>query len=263
MKAQIKLSCHKTGRFWRMPVLYEDDYILAVEKPAGLSLTQEPTEPDVPGLLTLLRQEKAKHGEAPHNAAGYLNYVYRMDPEMTGVLLLAKDKSVYQRLAEQFGSERSMSVYSALVVGAFPREPLFVDAKLTARVLKGRVHVGFGRGKKAVTEFKAVEGFRGFSRIECYPRTFKRHQIRAHLWWCKQPLVGDNVYGGDNLFLSSLKPGYRHKKDKQEKPLIGRPAVHADKIWFEHPVTTETLTIESPWPQDFAVAVKYLRRFAA
>jgi 23S rRNA-/tRNA-specific pseudouridylate synthase len=73
------------------------------------------------------------------------------------------------------------------------------------------------------------------------------------------PIVGDALYGGKPLMLSSLKPNYRLKEGRQERPLLNRPALHAEHLTFPHPISGETVTISAPWPKDLKVAVKYLR----
>jgi 23S rRNA pseudouridine955/2504/2580 synthase len=77
------------------------------------------------------------------------------------------------------------------------------------------------------------------------------------------PIVGDSLYGGKPLWLSRLKRDYQLKRNQEERPLIGRVALHAEELTLPHPITGQSLTIEAPWPKDFTVALKYLRRFAS
>jgi 23S rRNA pseudouridine955/2504/2580 synthase len=76
------------------------------------------------------------------------------------------------------------------------------------------------------------------------------------------PIVGDELYGGKPLWLSRLKPNYRLKPGKEERPLLSRVALHAEQLELKHPVTGESVSITAPWPKDFNVVVKYLRQFA-
>ncbi|HZI31998.1 MAG TPA: RNA pseudouridine synthase, partial [Candidatus Binatia bacterium] len=83
-----------------------------------------------------------------------------------------------------------------------------------------------------------------------------------HLKHAGFPVVGDDVYGGKKLWLSRLKRDYRLKEGREERPLITRPAQHAEELSVPHPVTNETVVIRSEWPKDIRVAVKYLRQYA-
>jgi 23S rRNA-/tRNA-specific pseudouridylate synthase len=127
----------------------------------------------------------------------------------------------------------------------------------------GMMRVDEKRGKWAVTGFQTLETLGRYTLLECSPRTGRTHQIRVHLQWVRLPIVGDQLYGGKPLFLSSLKPGYRQKHDTPERALLGRVALHALELELSHPVTGESLLITSPWPKDLRVAVKYLRRFTS
>ena len=77
------------------------------------------------------------------------------------------------------------------------------------------------------------------------------------------PIAGDALYGGRPLFLSRIKPGYRENPNRPERPLIGRVGLHAEQLELTHPLTGQPVAISAPWPKDLAVAVKYLRKYAA
>jgi 23S rRNA-/tRNA-specific pseudouridylate synthase len=97
--------------------------------------------------------------------------------------------------------------------------------------------------------------------LNCFPTTGRTHQIRVHLQHTGLPIVGDSPYGGSPLWLSRLKPDYRLKPGRTERPLLSRVALHAERLTLAHPVTGETITFTAPWPKDLQVAVKYLRQF--
>ena len=107
-----------------------------------------------------------------------------------------------------------------------------------------------------------LERFSDWTLLRCAPLTERPHQIRVHLKHAGFPIVGDELYGGKNLWLSRLKRDYRLKPGREERPLISRAALHAEELSLPHPVTGETVTIKSEWPKDFRVAVKYLRIYA-
>jgi 23S rRNA-/tRNA-specific pseudouridylate synthase len=117
-------------------------------------------------------------------------------------------------------------------------------------------------GKHALTAFEVRERFSRYTVLQCEPLTNRSHQVRVHLRHAGLPAVGDDLYGGRPLLLSRLKPQYRLKPNHTERPLIARPALHAEALTLPHPVTNQPLAITSPWPKDLTVAVKYLRRYA-
>ena len=118
-------------------------------------------------------------------------------------------------------------------------------------------------GKPSITEFRVVEPFGRFARLECRPLTGRPHQIRVHLAAAGAPVLNDALYGdpGSVLLLSGLKR--RYKGLEAERPLISRLALHASELGFLHPVRQEPMRVAAPLPKDFEIALKYLRRFAA
>ena len=99
--------------------------------------------------------------------------------------------------------------------------------------------------------------------LEVVIETGRMHQIRVHVQAIGCPLVGDPDYGGTPLLLSQIKADYKGKDDEPERPLLDRPALHAEKLTLSRPATGEKLTIEAPWPKDLTVALKQLRKYAA
>ena len=139
-----------------------------------------------------------------------------------------------------------------------------IDQPLGVHALKPEIaRVDRDRGKRAHTRFKLIESFGKCSLIECRPDPDRRHQVRAHLRWSQTPIVGDLLYGGRQLLLSSFKRNYQLKPGHEERPLIGTTALHLEELELPHPVTGAALTLTAPWPKDLTVALKYLRRYPA
>ena len=265
MSAPIKLSSPATREFWEVPVLYEDEHVLALDKPSGLATSPDRYNPDRPSLVKLLHAGIAESRPwARERNVTYLMNAHRLDEETSGLILLAKSKSVLVDLVNLFGAEKPCKKYLALVRGA-PGEASFeIEAKLAPHPSKiGLVHVDPKSGKRSRTRFEVVEKFSQITLLKCEPLTDRTHQIRIHLRYAQLPLVGDRLYGGKPLLLSRLKRVYRLKPKQSERPLLDRAALHAEEITLPHPVTGESLSITAPWPKDFTVAVKYLRRYAA
>jgi len=262
----IKLSSPAARGYWEIPVLFEDAHLLALDKPAGLLTSPDRYDPDRPNLMKLLHAGiAAAKPWAKERSLTYLSNAHRLDFETSGVILLAKSKEVLVTLANLFGSEKPAKGYLALVRGEPPEKQFEVDAKLAPHPVKpGLMRVDPKNGKKSKTRFEVLEDYAkfGYALLRCEPLTGRTHQIRVHAAHAGLKIVGDELYGGKSLWLSRLKPDYRLKPGKEERPLLARVALHAETLALPHPVTGQTVTITAPWPKDLKVAVKYLRQYS-
>jgi RluA family pseudouridine synthase len=245
-------------------VVYEDDHLLAINKPARMLTSPDRYDPERPNLMKLLHRDIERG--APWAAARKLTYLanaHRLDFETSGVILLAKSKPVLVALADLFGTEKPLKTYVALVQGTPAEDNFTIDAKLAQNPMKvGQMKVDQKNGKRSTTQFSVREKFRGITLLECRPLTGRTHQIRIHLNYARHPIVGDSVYGGGPLLLSDLKSEYRLKRNREERPLISTTALHAEKLELIHPVTNAPVSMSAEWPRDLTVALKYLRRYA-
>jgi RluA family pseudouridine synthase len=248
-----------------LQVLYWDRDVLAIDKPAGLLTVPDRWDKDRENLMGLLfeaiREQRAwvRDLELTH-----VSNAHRLDAGTSGVLLLARHKAALVNLARQFREQHPRKTYVALVQGAPPKEEFDVSLRILPHPFRRGLSIGDRlKGKEARTRFKVLERFRGHALIEAEPGTGRLHQIRVHLKESGCPLVADPDYGsGQPLLLSGLKRHYKMKAEG-ERPLMGRPALHAARLEVLHPATGAPLVIEAPWPKDLTVAVKYLRKFAA
>ena len=260
----IKLSSPATKEFWEIPILFEDEHLLAINKPPLLLTSPDRYDPERPNLMKLLHRdiERAAPWVKERNIT-YLMNAHRLDFETSGVLVLAKNKPTLVTLVNTFGAEKPLKIYAALVQGSPDKDNFRIDAKLGPHPRKlGLMRVDPKRGKRSVTEVTVRERFDRYTLLECRPRTGRTHQIRVHLRHVKLPIVADAQYFGRPLLLSKLKRKYRLKEGQKERPLIATTALHAEQLRIPHPITGNEVAIEAPWPKDFNVAVKYLRRFA-
>ncbi len=259
----VKLSSPATREFWEIPILFEDADLFALSKPSGLLVSPDRYDPERPNLMKLLHRDIARGaGWAKERGLTYLMNAHRLDFETSGAILLAKNKPALVHLANQFGDGHTAKTYVALSRGSSAEDEFFTDAKLAPNALRpGVMRVDTKNGKKSRTDFKVRERFSGYILLECRPLTGRTHQIRVHLKQLGLPIVGDEVYGGPPLLLSRLKADYRLKAGREERPLIERVALHAEKLAVAQPTSGAEVTIHAPWPKDLTVAVKYLRRY--
>jgi RluA family pseudouridine synthase len=260
----VKLSSPATHEFWEIPVRFEDQHLLALNKPTQLLTSPDCIDAQRPNLMKLLHAGIERGAPwARVRGLSYLMNAHELDFETSGVLLLAKSKPVLLALANQFGADTPGKHYVALVRGAPPQDSFTVEAKLASHPVNiGLMRVDEKGGKHSRTQFEVLEKFSGYTLMKCRPLTDRSHQVRVHLRHVGLPIVGDTLYGGSPLLLSRLKSEYRLKPNKSERPLISRVALHAEELSFLHPISGEAITITAPWPKDLTVAVKYLRRYA-
>jgi 23S rRNA pseudouridine1911/1915/1917 synthase len=249
-------------------ILFEDDFLVAFDKPSGLPVSPDRSERARATLMGLVR---GSHGQS-------LACVHRLDRDTSGIVLCAKTKPALDFLSGQFQSKSARRVYLALV-SVLPPERAGAAVRDAAGVLPhefsvdlalgqderdpGRVRVfRRGGGRPSVTEFRILESFGRFAWLECRPLTGRMHQIRVHLASAGAPVTNDGLYGdpGSVLLLSGLKRMY--KGLDSERPLVSRLALHARSLAFVHPASREPVEIAAPVPKDLEVALKYLRKFA-
>ena len=146
--------------------------------------------------------------------------------------------------------------YHAVVDGIYQKENELLDFPILVSG-RGSVRIDKLRGKSSLTKVEILNIFRKHSLLACFPQTGRMHQIRIHLAHVKTPIVGDEAYGGQPFFLSSIKRNFHLKKNTEEQPLIKRIALHAFKLAFND-ISGKKISVEAPYPKDFSVLLKQL-----
>lgn len=228
-------------------ILYEDSDLICINKPSGASSLDLRNEPNT-GLLSLLRLSYP-----------VLSICHRLDRFTTGVLLFAKHPEAYRNVALQFERRTVEKHYLALVAGQQRFDHFLVDAPLSS-MKKGKVNVDFLHGRAAQTWLDTVVVFRQYTLVDAKPVTGRSHQVRVHLASVGCPIVGDVLYGGENMFLSTMKRNYRHKLDQVERPLNTAYLLHACSLKLIHPTTGVELEIKAPLPKNFEMCLQRLKQ---
>lgn len=244
-------------------VLYEDAAVLAVQKPAGVSVTlergQDP-EDGYPLQGALLELLESRGDAAPQRP----RIVHRLDRDTSGVLLVAKHREALQALTRLFEERKISKRYLALVQGVPRIAEGVVDLPIGAARSGGDAREVDGRdARTAKTHYEVLERFKKHAWLALRPEGGRQHQIRVHMQAVGHPLAVDPRYGGEEaLLLSRLKPNYKTGRGRTERPLVSRLTLHAAAITFETPDGGEQVTVEAELPKDLRVTLKQLRKYA-
>ena len=243
-------------------VLRETLAAIFVAKPAGLTVESERWDRAAPTLIGRMKQDFGERRDASGEPIRP-RLVHRLDRDTTGVLVLALTDEAERDLRGQFEEREAEKTYLALVDGEVPGDGGTVDLTLGEDPRRpGRMRVDRDGGKDAFTAYRVEERFRGFTLLRVRPTTGRTHQIRVHLAARGFPLSVDPFYGRRQaLFLSEIKPSYKKKAGRPEKPLIARTTLHALALAVR--VDGARVEVEAPLPEDFALALRSLRRYRA
>lgn len=196
----------------------------------------------------MLRQAKAYWPDAQVG--------HRLDKETSGVLIFAKHPEAYRHISMQFEHRQVTKIYHAVSCGIHDFEGVMVN--LPIHPLKiGVVRIDRELGKEAETVFNTLDVYKAHTLVECLPFTGRMHQIRIHLQCLKAPIVMDELYGGEKIFLSDIKRKFKLAKDVEEQPLISRVALHARALNFAL-MNGERQQVEAPYPKDMAALIRQL-----
>jgi 23S rRNA pseudouridine955/2504/2580 synthase len=234
------------------PVVYEDDFLLAIDKPAGVAVHGGSGVSS--GVIEQLRQARP--------SAKFLELVHRLDKETSGLLLIAKKRSALVALQDQLRQRETGKTYAALVIGAWPARRKVIDVALHKTLTAGgerRVHAveeDHEDGRRSITLVKIAQQFSVFTLLDVTIKTGRTHQIRVHLTHEGHAIVGDEKYGDFTLNKAVARgaavPGCR----------FDRMFLHAKTLRFTHPGSNEVIELAAPLPAECEALIHALAQTA-
>lgn len=205
-------------------IVYEDDDLLVLNKPAGVAMHPKSGDASAPSLAAMLTNYLGE-GSVPH-------FVSRLDKGTSGLLIAAKSGYVHDRLRRALHSSDLRREYRAVAVGTVEPPYGVIDAPIgraEGSIIRRCVRVD---GLPSLTEYETLQVNDRFTLLRLRPQTGRTHQLRVHMAYLGHPLAGDWLYG------------------TEDKTLIARPALHSYELWFTQPVTGQELHFTAPIPQD-------------
>lgn len=243
-----------------LDIVYEDDYLMVVNKPAGMVVHPGHGNYDgtlVNGIAWHLRNTPCYNANDPR-----VGLVHRIDKDTSGLLVIAKTPEAKTGLGRQFLDKTTKRAYNALVWGNFDTDTGTVEGDI-ARNPKDRLQmtvVPDGMGKHAVTHYRVLERFGYVTLVECVLETGRTHQIRVHMKHIGHILFNDERYGGHEILRGTTFSRYKQFIDNCFK-ICPRQALHAKTLGFKHPVTGEDMFFASELPDDMAALLDKWRNY--
>ncbi|MBI5555186.1 MAG: RluA family pseudouridine synthase [Elusimicrobia bacterium] len=215
-----------------LPVLYEDESLIVLNKVAGMMV--HPVGKIITGTLV---NALLYHCHDLSQIGGCIRpgIVHRLDKDTSGVMVVAKNDAAHRHLSEQFAQSQVKKTYLAVVQGRLPSRRGLINAWISRdQTDRTKMKVSRIKGREAVTEYEVIKQYRSMALLRLFPKTGRTHQIRVHLAFIGHPIVGDWKYGKN-----------------QDQGKIKRQMLHAETLAFVHPVTKKCLHFKAELPADF------------
>ncbi|MEY8847441.1 RluA family pseudouridine synthase [Psychroserpens sp. XS_ASV72] len=245
-----------------LDIVYEDDELLVVNKPAGMVV--HPGHGNYSG--TLINALIYHFDNLPNNSSNRPGLVHRIDKDTSGLLVIAKTEQTMTHLSKQFFDKTSEREYVALVWGNVEEDRGTIEGHIGRHPknrLQNTVFEGddIDKGKPAVTHYKVIERLGYVTLVSCKLETGRTHQIRVHMKYIGHTLFNDERYGGDQILKGTTFSKYKQFVENCFK-ILPRQALHAKTLGFVHPKTGKQLQFDSPIPEDMQQCIEKWRNYA-
>lgn len=232
-------------------IIYEDDKLVIVNKPAGMLVIPDRFDTTLPSLNRVLESKYGHH----------VYVVHRLDRGTSGAICFAKDEVTHKYMSGLFQDHKVEKYYIGLVGGrVIPATGTIESAIMEHPTKKGKM-VTTKKGKASRTDYEVLEQWPLYSLVQFRIYTGRTHQIRVHMQSIGHPIVCDELYGDEKPFLlSAIKKKYHATKDEEEKPLLSRLALHAKKLVFTS-IDGKEIVAEASTPKDIAACVNQLNKW--
>jgi 23S rRNA pseudouridine1911/1915/1917 synthase len=250
-----------------LDIVYEDDFLIVINKPAGM--VTHPAYGNYSGTLVNALLHHSQHHLSnvqtviANDGFPRPGIVHRLDKDTSGLMVIAKDDATHAHLAKQFERRTIEREYWAIVWGKFEQSGIehsgaIIEAPVGRSKSDRKKFTVTDAGKHALTQYWVLEEFEYLSLVRCKLWTGRTHQIRVHMHHIGHPVFGDATYGGRKISWGGID-----KKKKEEVQhlfeILQRQALHAKTIGFLHPATNEQMKFDSPLPKDFEETLQILR----
>lgn len=229
-----------------LDVVYEDEDIIVVNKPSGMVVHPAPGNENKTLVNALLYHCKGTLSGI--NGVIRPGIVHRIDKDTSGLLVVAKNDEAHVFLSSLLKEHGIKRVYHAIVTGHLKENEGTIDAPIARHPTNRKKMAVVAGGREAITHYKTIEEFSGFTYAKMELETGRTHQIRVHMSHIGHPIMGDTVYGGGKTPF-----------EKAHKPLIDGQMLHAKELSFPHPRTKEIVRFECPLPENFEKILDILK----
>ena len=245
-----------------LDVVYEDDELLVVNKPAGMVV--HPGHGNYSG--TLINALVYHFENLPNNSSERPGLVHRIDKDTSGLLVVAKTENAMTHLTQQFFHKTSEREYVALVWGNVEDDEGTIEGNIGRNPKNRLQNIVFEgdeaeNGKPAVTHYKVLERFGYVTLVSCKLETGRTHQIRVHMKYIGHTLFNDERYGGEKILKGTSFTKYKQFVDNCFK-VLPRQALHAKTLGFEHPTTKKWMSFNTDIPDDIQQCIEKWRNYA-
>ncbi len=230
-------------------IIAENENWIALNKPSGL-LSIPDREGKEASLKTILKE---KYGD--------IFTVHRLDRDTSGLIVFAKNEITHKHLSQQFEGRQTKKIYQGLAIGSLIENKASINSPIAEHPGKNGTMIVHRNGKESLTDYEVLEDFKIYSFLQFQIHTGRTHQIRVHMKDIGHPIVCDVLYGdGKPILVSALKSKFKLSKDaEEEKPILGRLALHAFQLTFKD-IDGKIVELEAPLPKDMRATLQQLAK---